>query len=173
MQISNNFSVTGIDAARAVDRGLASKPQSGEPATAGISMPADQLELSETRPTKVAGTLRRAVRIQGFTSVSSERHMECAYYFDFCRARLITVRIPKSMHDSICQEANDLKVSVNKLCITRLLQRIDRKLIPTSTQKRRGRRPGAEYSKSSSSTSPASVADSSPREAEFTSEVSS
>jgi anti-sigma28 factor (negative regulator of flagellin synthesis) len=46
MQISNNFSVTGIDAARAVDRGLASKPQASEPATAGISMPADQLDLS-------------------------------------------------------------------------------------------------------------------------------
>jgi predicted HicB family RNase H-like nuclease len=65
--------------------------------------------------------------------------------------RMITVRIPKSLHDSICQEANDLQVSVNKLCVTRMLQRIDRQLIPTSTQKRRGRRPGAEYSKTSAS----------------------
>lgn len=46
MQISNNFSVTGIDAARGVDRGLASKPQTSEPATAGISLPTDQLDLS-------------------------------------------------------------------------------------------------------------------------------
>ncbi|MFO0012286.1 MAG: hypothetical protein ACK553_06055 [Planctomycetota bacterium] len=61
--------------------------------------------------------------------------------------RMITVRIPKSLHDSICAEANDLEVSVNKLCVTRMLQRIDRQLIPTSSQKRRGRRPGAEYSK--------------------------
>jgi hypothetical protein len=67
--------------------------------------------------------------------------------------RMITVRIPKSLHDSICLEANDLQVSVNKLCVTRMLQRVDRQLIPTSTQKRRGRRPGAEYTKTSTSVS--------------------
>jgi hypothetical protein len=61
--------------------------------------------------------------------------------------RMITVRIPKSLHDSICKEANDLQVSVNKLCITRLVQRVDRGQIPTSAQKRRGRRPGAEYAR--------------------------
>jgi hypothetical protein len=66
---------------------------------------------------------------------------------------LITVRIPKSLHDSICKEANDLQVSVNKLCITRLLQRVDRSLIPSSTQKRRGRRPGAEYAKATAAAS--------------------
>jgi len=57
--------------------------------------------------------------------------------------RMITVRIPKSLHDSICAEANELAVSVNKLCITRMLQKIDTNLIPNSTQKRRGRRPGS------------------------------
>jgi predicted HicB family RNase H-like nuclease len=57
--------------------------------------------------------------------------------------RMITVRIPKSLHDSICEEANRLSVSVNKLCISRLLQKIDVKMIPTSVQKRRGRRPGS------------------------------
>ena len=59
--------------------------------------------------------------------------------------RMITVRIPKSLHDSICREANDLGVSVNKLCITRLVQRVDLGMLPTSNQKRRGRRPGSEY----------------------------
>jgi hypothetical protein len=57
--------------------------------------------------------------------------------------RMITVRIPKSLHDSICNEANRLAVSVNKLCISRLLQKVDRSMIPTSAQKRRGRRPGS------------------------------
>lgn len=57
--------------------------------------------------------------------------------------RMITVRIPKSLHDSICNEANRLAVSVNKLCISRLLQKVDRNMIPTSAQKRRGRRPGS------------------------------
>jgi hypothetical protein len=33
--------------------------------------------------TKVAGTLRRAVRSQAFARILGGRHMECAYYFDF------------------------------------------------------------------------------------------
>jgi len=32
-------------------------------------------------PSKVAGTLRRAVRRQGFAKILGGRHMECAYYF--------------------------------------------------------------------------------------------
>lgn len=60
--------------------------------------------------------------------------------------RMITVRIPKSLHDSICKEANALEVSVNKLCISRMLQKVDPAMIPSSTQKRRGRRPGASES---------------------------
>ncbi len=57
--------------------------------------------------------------------------------------RMITVRIPKSLHDAICEEANELAVSVNKLCISRLLQKVDPAMIPSSSQKRRGRRPGS------------------------------
>ncbi len=57
--------------------------------------------------------------------------------------RMITVRIPKSLHDAICDEANMLEVSVNKLCISRLLQKVDPTMIPSSSQKRRGRRPGS------------------------------
>jgi len=63
--------------------------------------------------------------------------------------RMITVRIPKSLHDSICDEANALAVSVNKLCISRLLQKVDLSMIPSSTQKRRGRRPGSAGTKAS------------------------
>ena len=63
--------------------------------------------------------------------------------------RMITVRIPKSLHDSICDEANALEVSVNKLCISRLLQKVDLAMIPSSTQKRRGRRPGSAGGKAS------------------------
>ncbi len=32
---------------------------------------------------KVAGTLRRAVRNSVFARAQGERHIECAYYFDF------------------------------------------------------------------------------------------
>jgi predicted HicB family RNase H-like nuclease len=57
--------------------------------------------------------------------------------------RMITVRMPKSLHDAICDEANALSVSVNKLCISRLMQKLDSAMIPASGQKRRGRRPGS------------------------------
>ncbi|MCE2811929.1 MAG: toxin-antitoxin system HicB family antitoxin [Planctomycetota bacterium] len=61
--------------------------------------------------------------------------------------KMITIRIPKSLHDRICAEANELDVSVNKLAITRMLQRVDMSMLPLSNQKRRGRRPGAAYHK--------------------------
>lgn len=57
--------------------------------------------------------------------------------------RMITIRIPMTLHDAICDEANDLKVSVNKLCISRMLQPLDTRMIPNCKNKRRGRRPGA------------------------------
>lgn len=65
--------------------------------------------------------------------------------------RMITVRIPKSLHDAICEEANQLAVSVNKLCISRMLQKVDKSMIPSSTQKRRGRRPGSAGTKATNS----------------------
>ncbi len=57
--------------------------------------------------------------------------------------RMITIRLPMTLHDAICDEANDLKVSVNKLCISRMLQPLDTRMIPNCKNKRRGRRPGA------------------------------
>jgi predicted HicB family RNase H-like nuclease len=71
--------------------------------------------------------------------------------------RMITVRIPKSLHDAICDEANALAVSVNKLCISRMLQKVDPAMIPSSTQKRRGRRPGTTAGNGRSATGPAKV----------------
>ncbi len=44
-----------------------------------------------TQPTKVAGTLRRAVRLWTFTGSLGGRHMECAYYVDFCRLYLSSI----------------------------------------------------------------------------------
>ncbi len=40
---------------------------------------------TETQRANLARTLPRPPRIQGFTRISRERHMECAYYLDFCR----------------------------------------------------------------------------------------
>jgi predicted HicB family RNase H-like nuclease len=44
--------------------------------------------------------------------------------------RVITVRLPKSMHESLRTEAHDLRTSMNKLCISKLLQVIDGEMIP-------------------------------------------
>jgi predicted HicB family RNase H-like nuclease len=44
--------------------------------------------------------------------------------------RVITVRLPKSLHESLRAEAHDRRTSMNKLCISKLLQVIDEELIP-------------------------------------------
>ncbi|MGE3244133.1 MAG: hypothetical protein AB7I57_23920, partial [Pirellulales bacterium] len=43
---------------------------------------------------------------------------------------VITVRLPKSMHEYLRTEAHDLRTSMNKLCISKLLQVIEQDLIP-------------------------------------------
>jgi predicted HicB family RNase H-like nuclease len=45
--------------------------------------------------------------------------------------RVITVRMPKSLHESLRQEAHSRRTSMNKLCISKLLQVISEELIPT------------------------------------------
>ena len=44
--------------------------------------------------------------------------------------RVITVRLPKSMHEALRIEAYDHHTSMNKLCISKLLQRIDDEMVP-------------------------------------------
>lgn len=44
--------------------------------------------------------------------------------------RVITVRLPKSLHESLRAEAHDRKTSMNKLCISKLLQIVDEGLVP-------------------------------------------
>ncbi|MCA9172366.1 MAG: toxin-antitoxin system HicB family antitoxin [Planctomycetales bacterium] len=45
--------------------------------------------------------------------------------------RVITVRLPKSLHESLRTEAHERKTSMNKLCISKLLQIVDENLVPT------------------------------------------
>ncbi len=56
--------------------------------------------------------------------------------------RMITIRLPKSLHDSLRIEADEMNLSINKLCISKLLQRIESRFIPIQQGRRRGRRPG-------------------------------
>lgn len=44
--------------------------------------------------------------------------------------RVITVRLPKSLHESLRKEAYSRQTSMNKLCISKLLQIIDDGLVP-------------------------------------------
>src|SRR5262245_12194028 len=44
--------------------------------------------------------------------------------------RVITVRLPKSLHESLRAEAHDRKTSMNQLCISKLLQVIDAEMMP-------------------------------------------
>jgi predicted HicB family RNase H-like nuclease len=45
--------------------------------------------------------------------------------------RVITVRMPKSLHEALRAEAHDRHTSMNKLCISKLLQVVDDTLVPT------------------------------------------
>jgi len=45
--------------------------------------------------------------------------------------RVITVRLPKSLHESLRAEAHERRTSMNQLCISKLLQLIDNELVPS------------------------------------------
>lgn len=49
--------------------------------------------------------------------------------------RVITVRLPKSMHDALRVEAHEHHTSMNKLCISKLLQFIDNERVPTEIER--------------------------------------
>ena len=43
---------------------------------------------------------------------------------------MITVRLPKSLHEALRAEAHEHRTSMNKLCISKLLQFIDNEKVP-------------------------------------------
>jgi predicted HicB family RNase H-like nuclease len=45
--------------------------------------------------------------------------------------RVITVRLPKSLHESLKAESHQRRTSMNQLCISKLLQIIDNDLVPS------------------------------------------
>ncbi len=66
--------------------------------------------------------------------------------------RVITVRLPKSLHEALRVEAHEHQTSMNKLCISKLLQFIDNELIPKERWRRsaesRRERPQSEEAES-------------------------
>lgn len=47
--------------------------------------------------------------------------------------RVITVRLPKSLHESLRSEAHERNTSMNKLCISKLLRIVNDQFVPTES----------------------------------------
>ena len=56
--------------------------------------------------------------------------------------RMITIRLPKSLHEALTEESGEVNLSINKLCITKLVQSVESRFVPVQKGRRRGRRPG-------------------------------
>ncbi|MCO8121970.1 hypothetical protein NHH03_09500 [Stieleria sp. TO1_6] len=56
--------------------------------------------------------------------------------------RMITIRIPRSLHELLRQESEECGLSINKLCISKLLLPTNPRFIPEQQGRRRGRKPG-------------------------------
>ena len=48
--------------------------------------------------------------------------------------RVIMVRLPRSLHEALRDEAFARRTSINKLCISKLLQWIDDEMVPTASE---------------------------------------
>ena len=87
----------------------------------------------------VEGIVRRS-----FPSATALSHFECSPQYSRIREmlddlrnrqrerptsreaqRVVTVRMPRSLHESLKAEADDMRVSINTLCISKLLKILD------------------------------------------------
>ena len=71
--------------------------------------------------------------IQQMLAKLRERSVVTPMPDDLEPTRVITVRLPKSLHEALRHEAHERRTSMNKLCISKLLQVVDEQLIPTDT----------------------------------------
>lgn len=71
--------------------------------------------------------------IQQMLAKLRERSVATPVSEDLEPTRVITVRLPKSLHEALRHEAHERRTSMNKLCISKLLQVVDEQLIPTDT----------------------------------------
>lgn len=49
--------------------------------------------------------------------------------------RVITVRLPQSVHELLQAEAHEQRTSMNKLCISKLVRMIDGEFVPTNARR--------------------------------------
>ena len=59
------------------------------------------------------------------TMISALRNRKGSFADGHEPTRVITVRLPKSLHEALRAEAHDHKTSMNKLCISKLLQTLE------------------------------------------------
>jgi len=62
--------------------------------------------------------------------------------------RMITIRLPVSLHESLKVESQEHETSMNKLCLSKLLVSINPKLVPPEKGGIRGRKPGPQGKRS-------------------------
>ncbi|MEL6895565.1 MAG: hypothetical protein AAFP90_05620 [Planctomycetota bacterium] len=93
-----------------------------------------------------------------FPSESERRRFETSEHFDELLAmltairaadtskiakvdkqRMLTVRVPETLHETLRHECDQLDVAMNRLAISKLLLPIDPRLVPEETHRRRGR----------------------------------
>lgn len=61
--------------------------------------------------------------------------------------RMITIRIPMTLHEVLKDESNWAELSINQLCISKLIQPIQDRHVPEPQGRRRGRKPGPQGSR--------------------------
>jgi predicted HicB family RNase H-like nuclease len=66
--------------------------------------------------------------IQGMLSKLREKNLQVPVSDE--PTRVITVRLPKSLHEALRAEAHNRQTSMNQLCISKLLQIIDQQFVP-------------------------------------------
>ena len=53
------------------------------------------------------------------------------------QTRVITVRLPAELHESLCNEAHDNRTSLNQLCIAKLRQAVPSEAIDRDCRKKK------------------------------------
>ena len=98
-------------------------------------------ELRKRNPLKEAREQRNQAEQEaqedGAVQVEQDGDQEKAQQPDGEPTRVITVRIPQSLHEALRIEAFEHRTSMNKLCISKLLQFVDSDNVPTALSEKR------------------------------------
>lgn len=61
--------------------------------------------------------------------------------------RMITIRIPMTLHEVLKKESDWAELSINQVCISKLIQPLQDRHVPEPRGRRRGRKPGPQGSR--------------------------